>query len=184
MLKIRNIQGTFMLIAVHLLMAVIALNNAYAASIVSNTECREYDEVYYEKTDEYVLSKINLEKMNSDSKLPSSLSGAPREFSPQGTKYYIVQSADFTKQGPWSTVIYIVGNRADPLKTKITFRDHGNGGVRARWLNEKLLFVQVWWGRIVSTDLILDLDAGKWLYLQNANYGNMIKPCDEKMKNR
>jgi hypothetical protein len=136
--------------------------------------------VFYEKPDEYVLSRINLEKMNSDRKLPSTLSGAPREVSPQGTKHYIMQSADFTKQGPWDTDIYVLGNHAHPLKMKITFRDHGNGGVRARWLNEKLLFVQVWWGRIVSTDLILDLDAAKWIYVQNANYGNIIKPCDEK----
>jgi hypothetical protein len=162
-------------------MAVIALNTSYSETIVSDTECREYDEVYHEKPDEYVLSRINFEKMNSDSKVPSSLSGAPKEFSPHGTKHYIMQSADFTKQAPWNTDIYILGNRANPLKMKITFRDHGNGGVRARWLNEKLLFVQVWWGRIVSTDLILDLDSAKWIYMQNANYGNIIKPCDEKV---
>jgi hypothetical protein len=38
--------------------------------------------------------------------------------------------------------------------------------------------------RIVSIDVILDLDATKWPYSQNANYGNIIMPCDEKMKNR
>ena len=181
MSNIKNIEGIFMLIVIHVLMVVIALNTSYSATNISDTECREYDEVYYKKPDEYVLSRINLEKMNSDSTLPSSLSGATKEFSPHGTNHYIIQSADFTKQGPWNTDIYVLGNRANPLKMKITFRDHGNGGVRARWLNEQLLFVQVWWGRIVSTDLILDLETTKWIYMQNANYGNIIKPCNEKM---
>jgi hypothetical protein len=88
------------------------------------------------------------------------------------------------KNGPWNSYIYVFGNQAKPLRLKITFRDHGNGGVRVNWLNEKLLFIQVWWGRIVSTDLILDIDSSKWLYSQNANYGNIIMPYDEKMKNR
>jgi hypothetical protein len=179
--KIENIKGTLMLIVIQLLMVVIGLNTSYSETSISDTECREYDEVYYENPDEYVLSRINVEEMGSDSILPVLLSAATKEFSPQGTKHYIIQPADFTKQGPWNTDIYVLGNRANPLKIKITFRDHGNGGVRARWLNEKLLFVQVWWGRIVSTDLILDLDTAKWLYLQNANYGNIIKPCVEKV---
>ena len=150
----------------------------------SDTECREYDEVYYEKPDEYSLSRINLKKLDVDSKLPSSVSGASKQLSPQGTKHYIIQSPDFMKPGPWNTEIYVLGNRAEPVKLTITFLDHGNGGVSAKWLNEKLLFVQVWWGRIVSTDLILDVDSSKWLYSQNANYGNIIMPCDEKMKKK
>jgi hypothetical protein len=181
MSKIEIIKGTLMLIVIQLLMVVIGLNTSYSETSISDTECREYDEVYYEKPDEYVLSRINLEKLDSDSELPSSLSDTTGEFSPQGTKHYIIQSADFTKHGPWNSSIYVLGNRANPLKIKIAFRDHGNGGVRARWLNEKLLFVQVWWGRIVSTDLILDLDAAQWIYMQNANYGKIIKPCDEKV---
>jgi hypothetical protein len=162
-------------------MIVFGLNTSYAETIIPDTGCREYDEVSYEKSNEYVLSRINLEKMASESTLPSSLSGVPKEFSPHGTRHYIMQSADFMKPGPWNTDIYVLGNLVNPLKMKITFRDHGNGGVRAKWLNENLLFVQVWWGRIVSTDLMLDLDAGKWIYMQNANYGNIIKPCDEKI---
>jgi hypothetical protein len=96
----------------------------------------------------------------------------------------VVASPDFMKNGPWNTDIYVLGNRANPLKLKVTFLDHGNEGVRVKWLNEKLLFFQVWWGRIVSTDLILDVDTSKWIYSQNANYGNIVMPCDEKMKNR
>jgi hypothetical protein len=174
----------FKVIVIPLLTVVFAVSTSYSATPNSDTECREYDEVYYEKLNDYVDSKINLRKFDTDSKLPPSLSSAPKESSPQGTKRYIIQSPDFMKQGPWNTGIYVFGNRAKPIKLKITFLDHGNGGVRAKWLNEKLLFIQVWWGRIVSTDFILDVDTSKWIYAQNANYGNLIMPCDEKMKNR
>jgi hypothetical protein len=40
------------------------------------------------------------------------------------------------------------------------FRDHGNT-FSANWINEKLLFVQVWWGRIASSDIILDVNHGR-----------------------
>jgi hypothetical protein len=174
----------FNVIIIPLLTVIFAVSTSHSATLNSDTECREYDEVYYEKLDDYVLSKISLRKLDTDSKLPCSLSSRPKESSAEGTKHYIIQSPDFMKQGPWNTEIYVIGNRAKPIKLKITFVDHGNGGVRAKWLNEKLLFIQGWWGRIVSTDLILDVDTSKWVYSQNANYGNLIMPCDENMKNR
>lgn len=180
----RYIEGTSRLIVVLFLALIVIVSAPRLMVAVSDIECREYDEVYYEKSNEYALSRIVLKKLDRDSELPSFLFNERKEFSPQGTKHYVVASPDFMKNGPWNTDIYVLGNRANPLKLKVTFLDHGNGGVRVKWLNEKLLFFQVWWGRIVSTDLILDVDTSKWIYSQNANYGNMVMPCDEKMKNR
>jgi hypothetical protein len=180
----KHIKGMYRVIVLPWMMVISAVSISYAAAVISDTECREYDQVYYEKPDGYALSRIHLKNMDTDSKLPFSLSSSLKEFSPQGTKHYIIQSPDFKEKGPWNTDIYVLGNRANPMKLKITFFDHGSGGVRAMWLNEKLLFVQVWWGRIVSTDLILDIDTSKWIYAQNANYSNIIMPCDQKMKSR
>jgi len=56
------------------------------------------------------------------------------------------------------------------------FTDHGNT-FSAHWLNDKLLFVQVTWGHIASSDLILDVDRGKFLYDEFANYGLLAEPC-------
>jgi hypothetical protein len=51
---------------------------------------------------------------------------------------------------------------------ELTFVDESNGGVKVEWLNEKLLFGQVWWGRIYSTDFILDVEQGKFIYREMA----------------
>jgi hypothetical protein len=86
--------------------------------------------------------------------------------------------------GPWNTVLYVFGNRARPVRLRISFRDHGNGGVHAQWINEKLLFADVWWGRIASTDLIINVDNSNVLYVEDADYGSIIMPCSEKTKIR
>lgn len=150
----------------------------------ADTECRDYDEVHYEKPDDYALSRINIEELEAKTKLQAQVANGSKELSPQGTKHFVLLSPDFVKEGPWHSYIYVLGNQAKPVRLKMTFRDHGNGGVQAKWLNEKLLFVQVWWGRIVSTDLILDVESSKWIYSQNANYGNLIMSCPEKMKGK
>lgn len=51
--------------------------------------------------------------------------------------------------------------------------------VEARWINDELIFVRAWWGRIVSTDLIFELGSGRFLYAREANYGPLTQPCAE-----
>ncbi len=65
---------------------------------------------------------------------------------------------------------------------KIVFKDHASGGVRVSWLNEKLLFLSVWRGRIASTDLILDIETSKYVYVEDADDGTPILPCAVKVK--
>jgi hypothetical protein len=100
--------------------------------------------------------------------------------SPQGTAAFFLGTPTTTEPGPWSTTVYIRGNAARPISLAVRFSDHGSGGVRAQWLNEKLLFLQVWRGRIVSTDLILDIETQKFVYQESANYAVLILPCDSR----
>jgi hypothetical protein len=45
-------------------------------------------------------------------------------------------------------------------------------------LNEKLIYGSVWWGRIVATDFIFDVQGNKFIYREMASYGELIQPCD------
>lgn len=47
------------------------------------------------------------------------------------------------------------------------------------WLNEELIFIRVWWGRIRSTDLIFQIHPGKFIYAKDADYGELTSPCNE-----
>lgn len=100
-----------------------------------------------------------------------------KQFSPQGTSWLIVSEPDFTKPGPWETriSIHVARSRATEL---MTFKDHGSGGVSVQWLNEKMIYGSVWWGRIVSTDFIFDADKNRFLYEEMANYGQLTEPCE------
>jgi hypothetical protein len=86
------------------------------------------------------------------------------------------------QSGPWNTTVYVLGNRARPAGLKIVLKDHASGGVRVSWLNEKLLFLSGWRGRIASTDLILDIETSKYVYVEDADDGTLILPCAVKVK--
>jgi len=76
--------------------------------------------------------------------------------------------------GPWTTWLYVF-NAADPQHCIfVEARDLGNGGVDYEWLSDKLLFVRCWWGRVVSTDFVLDTDTARPIYIQDVNYFKLV----------
>lgn len=140
-----------------------------------SAECRDLNQVTYASPDPQRLKQVSVSAgVNVD------LAGHPAELSPQGTGRLFLLAADMTKPGPWSSTIVLVGNRARPLAVTVRVDDHANGGVRAQWLNEKLLFLQVWWGRIISTDFLLNVETRQFLYAEDANYGMSLMPCNER----
>ncbi len=96
--------------------------------------------------------------------------------STHGTRWLNQEDPDFTKNGPWSTTI-TVGDH-DGALWLLTFSQHGNEGIQSDWLNEKLLFLRVWLGRLVSLDMILDVDKGVLIYSEDATYGDLTPPCE------
>lgn len=96
----------------------------------------------------------------------------------QGTRWLAEVDPNYTKTGPWTTTLY-VGNSDSPKAYLIaSFKDHGST-FSAHWINEELLFLQVWWGRIASSDLILDVTTGRFIYDKLANYGQTVEPCKQ-----
>jgi hypothetical protein len=79
------------------------------------------------------------------------------------------------RDGPWTTTVIIGDGHGAFLQ--LVFPNHGNGGVSSEWLNEKLLFLRIWLGRIVSIDMILDVQSRTIIYSESANYIDLIQPC-------
>ena len=149
------------------------------AAIPDAQDCREYDHVLYSAVAPSALDRISVRQGLGDRERLSS-SGAKRQSSPHGTASFVMLEPDTTKPGPWNTTIAITGNQARPLHLVIDVRDHRAGGVRPKWLNEKLLWVQAWRGRIISTDLVLDVETGSVVYQEEADYNSLILPCSMK----
>jgi hypothetical protein len=104
---------------------------------------------------------------------------ADKEFSPQHTRHRTVGKPDFSRPGPWTTVVWIRDAAVKETPVVLTFEEHASGGVNLHWLNEKLIYASVWWGRIVSTDFIFDVQSRKSIYGEMANYGGFIQPCSD-----
>lgn len=122
----------------------LAIFGSSSITIAAKSKCRDLNEVYYEKPGDYALKRIEIDKVSTDIKSMATLSNLRSERSTQGTRTYFLKSPNFFKTDvPWDTEVYVFGNRAKPLNLRISFHDHGNGGVTAKWLNEKLLFLSV-----------------------------------------
>ncbi len=64
-----------------------------------------------------------------------------------------------------SQVVMITTDRNGYL---ISFRDsYSNFPIQTKWVNEKILFLRVYWGRIVGTDVLVDAETGKFLYMES-----------------
>jgi hypothetical protein len=56
----------------------------------------------------------------------------------------------------------------------LRIRIEGTIGISdVRWINEKLLFLRPWWGRIAATDLILDVETERFIYEESVTYGGI-----------
>ena len=134
-------------------------------------ECRGIH-VTYEPFDQRFATRIAVQPSPDNA-----VGKGEKQFSPQHSRFLIVRSPDFSMPGPWATEIRILNVEGDEAPLVLTFTDHADGGVDIHWVNEKLIYGSVWWGRIVSTDFIFDVDSQKFVYREMANYGELIEPC-------
>ena len=86
--------------------------------------------------------------------------------------FFRVAPPDFTRSGPWTTSVYVYAEKR--AWTRLTLSDHGSYPVQVRWINEKLLFVRVWWGRLIGTDLILDAESGAIVNREMVRDGRLL----------
>ena len=127
--------------------------------------------VRYAPFDE-AYSKRMVLKSVSDAENPPA--GSKKDYSPERNMWLVAVEPDTTKPGPWSKSIYF-GSDSNEEVWKLTVIDQN--GVGTRWLNEKLVYGQVSWGRIYATEFVLDLQQHKFIYREMANYGAVTEPC-------
>jgi hypothetical protein len=53
-------------------------------------------------------------------------------------------------------------------------------GVKIRWLNEKLLWFRIWWGRVIASDMLLNVETGQPVYFEEADFQQILLDCEEK----
>ena len=89
--------------------------------------------------------------------------------SPNNAYFYTMQEPDYLQPSPWDTTISIYNEREGLLELKIS--KHASYKPTVRWINEKLLYIRIWWGRILGTDVILDVETESILYREMIHDG-------------
>ncbi len=77
----------------------------------------------------------------------------------------------------------VVGSRPSARVTIYAEKDHVvdidfvelAGLSDVRWLNEKLIFMRPWWGRIAATDLIFDVEREQIVYAESLIDGSLAR---------
>ncbi len=144
------------------------------------SECPEYDQVQYSEARELLRDRVIVETTTEIGGRFPALRRFEEIQSPYRTARVLTSRADTTQQGPWTTVLAVRGNEVRPLDLLITIKDHGTGGVRARWLNEKLIWIRVWWGVVVATELLVNVENAEILFFEESDYRQLLLPCEEK----
>jgi hypothetical protein len=152
--------------------SLLLLSLQHAKGSVMPDDCPEYDTVAYSTPDgaQGAITVMSLDRGGTPT-----LRGADHK-SPYATASFRMQEPLVDEPAGAETVIEVMGNKARALHLRIGITDYMTG-VRVKWINEKLLSLQAWRGRISSTDAILDVDTGTFLYKEDASYGSFIVPC-------
>ena len=134
--------------------------------------------VYCADTAGYFLGHLKITKLDG---LPESITGIQKKENSNKTAYYCLHEADFTASGPWNSYA-VVDNIGERCIFELQFLDHASYGVRLDWINDKLLHVKEYLGRIIALDFILDTSNGNVIYQEVENYFEILHPEQMEIK--
>ena len=94
--------------------------------------------------------------------LPENLDGYV--FSPNEAYGYFYESPlDSKKRPPWNTDIKIYNERNYLIKLSLI--DYAaTYQTRIEWISERLLYIRFWWGRVLGSDLVFDVEREKFVH--------------------
>ncbi len=115
----------------------------------------EFDRAY---TDRIVITKETAGRTDRD-----------KVMSPNGAYWFSIVAPDTAKPGPWSTDMFVFNEREGLIRIRL--KDHSTYDVSARWINEKLIYIQFWLGRVLGICFIYDAETEKIIYKEMVNDG-------------
>lgn len=86
--------------------------------------------------------------------------------------WFAINHPDFSSVGPWITKIHVVSPHGNHVLSLI---DHASYETSAWWVTDKLVAVRVWWGRLVGSIAIFDIENMSWPYREMFSPTSLIK---------
>ena len=95
---------------------------------------------------------------------------APKEVSPNKAYWFSAYYPDMMKPGPYDFRADIYNERDYLVRLNVS-DVYGNYEQQIKWINEKLLYVKIWWGRVKGVDFILDVESEAVIHKEEVNWG-------------
>ncbi|MFQ3574188.1 MAG: hypothetical protein SNJ53_06100 [Thermodesulfovibrionales bacterium] len=109
--------------------------------------------IFYGKFDKDLQGRIKISHIKPD----INTDHKNRRYSPNNAYWFVVDDVDTTKPSPWTTQVRIFNERDYIIS--IVIKDYSaQYDMNAHWINDKLIYLQFWWGRVVGSYLIFDVE--------------------------
>src|SRR5271154_7016281 len=128
------------------------------------------ESLYYDNPSPDILQNIKVARISLTKDELNKLAALPKDQTNSVT-WLVEIDPDTTRDGPWKTQLYLFDVEDTNHCVRVELTDHVSGGVSHAWINDELLSIKVWWGHIAWTDLILNVETCKILYLREGFEG-------------
>jgi hypothetical protein len=134
--------------------------------LVSHQSGERPDVLTYSKPTAKTKRQIEVESVSLTEEQLRRLNALSRSGTENGVRWLVEEKPDTMRSGPWITQLYIFDQAVTNLCIRVALVDD-HGRVDHTWLNDKMLFVRVWFGRIAWTDFVLDTETRRFVYIEN-----------------
>src|SRR5277367_421373 len=115
--------------------------------------------VSYSKPPSENLQKIKIKRISLTGEQLAKLALLPKDKTEFDSRWLVEEKPDTMRDAPWNTRLYIFNSADTNQCVRVELLDHASYDVRHTLLNDKMLFVEVYWGRIAWTDFILNTET-------------------------
>jgi len=131
------------------------------------------DVLTYTKPSPETLKQIKVARVSLTKEELNKLAALPKDAAMSDVRWLVEEKPDTMQNGPWDTQLYIFDTGDTNHCVRVELIDNA-GRVDHRWLNGKMLFVTVWFGRIAWTDFILDTETLRFAYIEDGRLDEML----------
>ena len=104
-------------------------------------------------------------------KIPIKEPGDNKVFSTNKAYWFSVVEPNSVSSAIRDAQINIYNERDYILCIKLLELNHYQ--ITTNWVNEKIIYIRAWWGRVLGFDLLFDVEKEKFIYKENVNDGGI-----------
>jgi len=126
----------------------------------------EQSRIFHTPFDDYWADRISITKQ------PFNEITGEKNYSANKAYWFIANQPDTMKAGPYDFTVNIYNERDYIIK--LNFLDiYGNFERQAYWINEKIIYSEIWLGRVLGIALIYDVEKELVIYKEMINDGGI-----------